>query len=327
MFIIASLFKNVVIQLRIWTKFIILLLVALGIIAFLLFVVYKPMYLVTFNGEEIGYTENKSQLQKRINNYRKNGDNKTVAFVEIEEMPEYSICFLKKGLTANDNEIFDKVIESGIPFYKYYAIMEDNVEKYYVASYEECENIIQTLKDKNSNNKDKITYALKYETELKEFTTAELAVSGLYIEKPKSTANRKVNTKKTMDYSNTALGINLIRPVSGTITSRFGRRSRGTHTGLDIAASKGVPIKAAAAGTVIYSGTKGSYGKLMVIDHGNGIQTYYAHCSKLYYSAGAYVGQGDVIAAVGSTGNSTGPHLHLEVRVNGVAKNPQNYVY
>ena len=176
-------------------------------------------------------------------------------------------------------------------------------------------------------NKDKITYALKYETELKEFTTAELAVSGLYIEKPKSTANRKVNTKKTMDYSNTALGINLIRPVSGTITSRFGRRSRGTHTGLDIAASKGVPIKAAAAGTVIYSGTKGSYGKLMVIDHGNGIQTYYAHCSKLYYSAGAYVGQGDVIAAVGSTGNSTGPHLHLEVRVNGVAKNPQNYVY
>ena len=155
MFIIASLFKNVVIQLRIWTKFIILLLVALGIIAFLLFVVYKPMYVVTFNGEEIGYTENKSQLQKRINNYRKNGDNKTVAFVEIEEMPEYSICFLKKGLTANDNEIFDKVIESGIPFYKYYAIMEDNVEKYYVASYEECENIIQTLKDKNSNNKDK----------------------------------------------------------------------------------------------------------------------------------------------------------------------------
>lgn len=327
MFVIASMFKNVIIHLRMWTKFIILLLIALGTIAFLLFVVYKPMYLVEFNGEEIGYTENKSQLQKRINTYRKNGDGKTVAFVEIETMPEYSICFLKKGLTANDNEIFDTVIASGIPYYKYYAIMESNVEKYYVATYEECEEIIQSLKDKNSNNKDSITYALKYETELKEFTTAELAVSGLYVEKPKTTANKSVNTKKTMDYSNTALGINLIKPVSGTITSRFGRRSRGTHTGLDIAASKGVPIKAAASGTVVYSGTKGSYGKLIVIDHGNGVQTYYAHCSKLNYSAGAYVNQGDVIAAVGSTGNSTGPHLHLEVRVNGVAKNPQNYVY
>jgi murein DD-endopeptidase MepM/ murein hydrolase activator NlpD len=242
-------------------------------------------------------------------------------------MPEYNMCFLKKGIEPNDNEIFDTVIASGIPFYKYYAIMENNQEKFYVATYEECENVIQTLKDKNSNNKDSVTYALKYETELKELTTTELAINGLYVEKPKTSANKKVNTMKTMDYSNTALGINLIRPISGTITSRFGRRSRGTHTGLDIATSKGVPIKAAASGTVIYSGTKGAYGKMVVIDHGNGIQTYYAHCSRLDVSSGTYVNQGDVIGAVGSTGNSTGPHLHLEVRVNGVAKNPQNYVY
>lgn len=329
MFIIAGLFKSVVIHLRAWTKFIMLLLMALGFICFLLFVVYKPMYLVKLDGKEIGYTENKKDLQKRINSYRKNGDNKTVAFVEIDKdkMPEYSICFLKKGLTANDNEIFDTVIASGIPYYKYYTIMENNEEKYYVATYEECESIIQTLKDKDSNNKENVTYALRYETELKEFTTTELAVNGLYVEKPKASKNKKVNTMKTMDYSNTALGINLIRPVSGTITSRFGRRSRGTHTGLDIANSKGVPIKAAASGTVIYSGRKGSYGYMIVIDHGKGVQTYYAHCSRLDVSAGTYVNQGDVIAAVGSTGNSTGPHLHFEVRVNGAAKNPQNYVY
>ena len=66
---------------------------------------------------------------------------------------------------------------------------------------------------------------------------------------------------------------------------------------------------------------------MIVIDHGNGVQTYYAHCSSLYKSAGTYVNQGDIIAAVGSTGNSTGPHLHLEVRVNGVAYNPSNYAY
>ena len=100
-----------------------------------------------------------------------------------------------------------------------------------------------------------------------------------------------------------------------------------THTGLDIAASKGTPIKAAASGTVSFSARKGAFGELVVITHQGGVQTYYGHCSKRYVSAGETVKQGDTIAAVGSTGNSTGPHLHFEVRINGVAYNPQNYLY
>ena len=84
---------------------------------------------------------------------------------------------------------------------------------------------------------------------------------------------------------------------------------------------------AAASGTVAFAGYKGSYGYLVVISHGNGVQTYYGHCSQLYVKAGDTVAQGSKIAAVGSTGNSTGPHLHFEVRVNGMAYNPQNYVY
>ena len=114
------------------------------------------------------------------------------------------------------------------------------------------------------------------------------------------------------------------------LTSRFGERSSirsSVHSGLDIAAPTGTPVKAAASGTVTFSGYKGSYGWLMVISHGNGVDTYYGHCSKLYLSAGAKVQQGQTIAAVGSTGNSTGSHLHLEVRVNGIAYNPQNFVY
>ena len=66
---------------------------------------------------------------------------------------------------------------------------------------------------------------------------------------------------------------------------------------------------------------------MVVINHGNGVETYYAHCSKLYVKAGQQVSQGDRIAAVGNSGNSTGPHLHLEIRINGVAYNPQNYLY
>ena len=306
---------------------IMVLISSLAIIGFIIFVIYKPMYSVSFNGEEIGYTENKSELQDRINEYIKEGDSKTVAFVEVESMPEYRMCLLKKGLIANDDEIFDTVISSGVPYYKYYAILESNEEKYYVSNYEQCEQVINELKDKNSQNKDSITYILKYETELKDFSDTGTIVAALYKETPVVKKNQKINTIKTVDYSKTSLGITLINPVSGTITSRFGRRSGGIHTGLDIANSSGTQIKAAASGTIIYSGYKGSYGKMLVIDHGNGVQTYYAHCSRLYVSTGTYVNQGDVIAAVGSTGNSTGPHLHLEVRVNGVAKNPQNYVY
>ena len=146
----------------------------------------------------------------------------------------------------------------------------------------------------------------------------------------KYAATGSVNTALTTSTAKTSLGISLIRPVSGIITSRFGAGSRirrSSHTGLDIATSTGTPIQAAASGTVTFSGYKGSYGNMIVITHSNGVQTYYGHCSKLYVSAGTTVSQGQTIAAVGSTGNSTGPHLHLEVRVNGVAYNPQNYVY
>ena len=140
----------------------------------------------------------------------------------------------------------------------------------------------------------------------------------------------KVNTSLNISYQKVPLTLNLIKPISGIITSRFGAKSSirvSNHTGLDIGASIGTPIKAAAAGTVTFSGYKGSYGYMVVISHSDEVETYYGHCSKLYVTAGQKVNQGDVIAAVGNTGNSTGPHLHLEIRVNGVAYNPQNYLY
>lgn len=289
--------------------------------------VYQPMYAVSLDGEAIGYTENKKQLQNKIDEYIKSGDNDKVAFVEVDYLPEYDMLLRKKGLEANDDEIFDKVISSGVSYYKYYAILENSQEKYYVQTYEEAEQIVNSLKEQNSENKDDVTYVLKYESELKEFTGVEATVAGLYKEKTTVKTNKKVNTSKTISNSNSALGFALVTPVSGTITSRFGRRSGGQHTGLDIANSTGTPIKAVADGTVVYAGYKGSYGRLVVIEHINSVETYYAHCSKLYVSVGETVKQGDVIAAVGSTGNSTGPHLHLEIRVNGVARNPQYYLY
>jgi len=177
----------------------------------------------------------------------------------------------------------------------------------------------------------------KYETEIKDFTNKDDAVAKLYEKKvvKKVTVAKKssgkVNTSTNIGSGKASLGgLTLIRPVSGTITSRFGARSSirsSAHTGLDIAAPTGTAIKAAASGTVTFAGYKGSYGNMLVITHSNGVQTYYAHCHTLSVGNGATVTQGQKIATVGSTGNSTGPHLHLEVRVNGVAYNPQNYVY
>ena len=296
------------------------------------------MYSVSLNGEFIGYTSDKSELQSKLNEYVKSGDNQSVAFVEIDTLPEYKMCLLKKGLTANDDEIFSTVISTGTPYYKYYAVLENGVEKCFVSSYDEAESIINQLKEKNSNNKDSVSYTVKYDTQLSEFTNTETAVAALYVEPPVNTKVPSTTStgRNTVIYKNSTLGLASIQqPVSGSITSRFGVSSRirsSRHTGLDIAAPSGTPVIPVTSGKVTYAGYKGSYGNLVIINHGqnaNGqtIETYYAHNSRLNVNVGDYVNENSIISYVGSTGNSTGPHLHLEIRINGTPMNPQNYLY
>lgn len=110
------------------------------------------------------------------------------------------------------------------------------------------------------------------------------------------------------------------------INSYYGYRNSGFHTGIDISGDQGDPIMAAAAGTIVSSGWNGNYGYSILIDHGNGVMTRYAHASKLSVSAGQYVSQGQVIGLIGATGNTTGPHLHFEVIINGSTTNPLNYL-
>ena len=117
-----------------------------------------------------------------------------------------------------------------------------------------------------------------------------------------------------------------IWPTSGTLTSGFGWRWGRMHEGIDIAAPTGTPISAAASGTVIHAGWMGGYGNLVVIDHGNGLATAYGHQSSIAVGSGTYVSQGQTIGYVGSTGHSTGPHLHFEVRVNGSPVDPLGYL-
>ena len=121
-------------------------------------------------------------------------------------------------------------------------------------------------------------------------------------------------------------------PTSGRLTSTFGGRSSPggigstNHKGIDIAGSRGQAINAADGGTVTYAGWMSGYGYLVIIDHGNGYETYYGHNSKLLVSVGDKVYKGQRIANMGSTGNSTGNHCHFEIRLYGTARNPLNYL-
>lgn len=327
--------KKVLIHARKSIKLITLISVSLLIVLGIVASSYKISYSVSINGEIVGYTDNKSKLQTQINDYIENGENENTAFVQVETLPEYEMCLLKRAEDSNDEEIFNLVKSDGVPYYRYYAILENQQEKIYVAEFSEAENIVNKLKEKKSSNIENITISEKYETQMNDFTAIDDAVSKLYtapkkVVVAKKTSSGTVNTATNISGAKVELGISLIKPISGIITSRFGARSSrrvSSHTGLDIATSTGTPIYAAASGTVTFSGRKGSYGNLIVVTHSNGVQTYYAHCNKLYASNGQTVSQGQAIAEVGSTGNSTGPHLHFEIRVNGVAYNPQNYLY
>lgn len=120
-------------------------------------------------------------------------------------------------------------------------------------------------------------------------------------------------------------GTGLIWPVHGPVTSEFGPRWGSFHPGMDIAPAFGTPIHAAKAGVVILAGPDGGYGNFVLIDHGGGMVTGYGHQSRIAVSQGQHVTQGQVIGYEGSTGASTGPHVHFEVRINGAVQNPRRY--
>lgn len=123
-----------------------------------------------------------------------------------------------------------------------------------------------------------------------------------------------------------------LMPVNGWVTSDFGMRNHPLggyskmHNGIDIASPVGTPIKAPADGVVVYSGPKSGYGNMVIVDHGYGISTVFAHASTLSVKTGVQVKRGDLLAKVGSTGASTGPHLHYEVQVDGIPADPTEYI-
>ena len=303
-------------------KFFNIILVAFGFIIAIVLIKYKPMYEVRISGEEVGYTENKKALNETIKDSVENYNGKNIENVELTESPEYELKLVEKTKESNESEIIIALQKELEITYKYYEIASNNEVIENVDDLETAEQIVNDIKEISSNEVI-LTINEKTTTNLEEMSTNTLEIA-----KENIIEKLDINTTEAISNIN---GIKIATlPVSGIISSRYGVSSSirsSTHTGLDIATKTGTPIKVVADGTVTFAEYSGSYGYLVKVDHGNGVETWYAHTSKMYVTAGQDVNAEDVIATVGSTGNSTGPHLHLEVRINGKHVNPQKYLY
>ena len=213
--------------------------------------------------------------------------------------------------------------------YRVYEVADLNNEetKVYVNTMEEAEELVSTLKEQYSEIEPDLVINPIYLDNVDEVNEENIKLAK---EELTNDLQEELEEKEEID-SRTVNGIYLaVVPVTGRITSRYGVNESirdHTHKGIDIAATRGTPILATASGKVTFAGWSSGYGYLVKIDHGNGVETYYGHCSKLYVSAGDTVEAGEEIAAVGSTGNSTGNHLHFEIRLNGNQVNPESFVY
>ena len=292
-------------------------LIAFGFIIAIILIKYKPVYAVKISGEEVGYVKNIKKFEENIENDVKNYQAKNIEQVEIVNTPEYKLKLIDKAKETNESQIIVALQKEIKITYQYYNLELDGEIIESVNTLEEAEKIKKDL------NLEDLIISKKTTENTEEVKTNDIEL-----------AKNTILEKKNIQNDNSIADINGIKiatlPVTGTISSRYGVRSKirvSTHTGLDIAVSTGTPIKVIADGTVVSAQYTGAYGNLVKIDHGNGFESWYAHTSKMYVTVGQKVSAGDVIAAVGSTGNSTGPHLHLEIRLNGQSVDPQKYLY
>ncbi len=304
----------------------------MGLVVAIILIKYKPMYKVSISGEELGYVESKLALEESVKEDIINDSNKNVETVDLKEQPIYELKLVNRNENTEEDKIIEKAKEDATVTYKYYEVALNNNVVETVDTSKEAEELVSEIKNDGINENINLSIVEKYTSNSEEIKTNDLEVAKVNIENKVSETIKEI--EKQEEEKNAIADINGIKlatlPVTGTISSRYGVSSRirkSNHTGLDIAATTGTPIKVMADGVVTNASYSGSYGNLVKVDHGNGVETWYAHTSKMYVKKGQEVKAGDEIATVGSTGNSTGPHLHLEIRLNGEHINPQEYVY
>ena len=286
------------------------------------------MYEIKVGQKTVGYIKEKNE----INNYIEStiNKNKNIAFIDLKQDVSYNLKLVSRNENNTENVITQ--IEDNLNIeYTTYAITYNKENIAYTSTMEKAEEVIDDLETEKIDT-DNVgilqVYSDSYE-DIKVDSSEEIIKKiSTAIEEKKTEKNIKIAKNNNSNNS-----IFTVKPISGVITSRYGHRSSPggigstNHKGMDISAKSGTTIKAAATGTVKFAGYKGSLGNLVIIESEKGIETYYGHCSKIYVKKGQKVTAGNKIAAVGQTGAATGPHLHLEIHVNGKVINPQKYLY
>ena len=304
--------------------------IAFGFIMTIILIKYKPVYKVKISGEELGYVKNIEAFEETVKESIISSNSKNIDSINITENPEYELKLINRYEATNEEKVIEKIEENVDITYKYYEVALENTKIEQVNTLEEAQELVENIKEEKQEDVD-LSIVEKYTQNEEEVQTKEIEIAKTEVQEKIAEVQKQKEVEEQEKNNPSVNGIKLaVLPITGTISSRYGVSShlrKSTHTGLDIAAASGTPIKVVSSGTVTFASYNGSYGNLVKVDHGNGVETWYAHTSKIYVTVGQKVTAGDVIAAVGSTGNSTGPHLHLEIRINGQHVNPQNYLY
>ena len=308
---------------------------------------FKFVYMVEMGGVELGLVNDKDKFEKDIKDTLENLEEPVVS-AKLQENPKYSLRLVdKEDIDVDDNYVFAKVEEKIEKTYRYYNIKEDDKLLAKVSTKEEKDNLLKELEEakqvkdlKVEEEQTKEYYIISYE-EAKQLASTN--VDNIENEKKNKLEKEKIEKRNTNIVKNIRRGGTVSASSSSNASAMLGslsfrrplnssRVSAGYlgypgHRGIDFPSPQGTPVMAAESGTVttvMYSNK--SYGNRVIIDHGNGISTLYGHNSTIGVSLGQKVSKGQTIAGVGSTGNSTGNHVHFEIRINGKPINPTSYV-
>ncbi|MBC2580942.1 peptidoglycan DD-metalloendopeptidase family protein [Clostridium sp. DJ247] len=293
-------------------------------------------YEVYINGKPLAYVKNKEDfykakssieidLQKRFGN------------IILKDNIMFNNVVIKNKYLNNENSLKSIIINNSNTVVLGALMKSDGKKIAVLANEDEMKKVLDSIKkdyEKNNKNteyrlKSHITYVKDY-FKINEINTINEAIKNGG--NPKNILisfynDNEVNQKYNQKLSRSAAITNfMFSPAIGIITSPFGIRWGKMHNGIDIGSSMGQSIFAAMDGKVSCTEWEDGYGNVIKIDHGEGVQTLYAHCSSIDVKVGQYVKRGEKIGEVGSTGRSTGPHVHFEVRVDGTPQNPLNYL-
>lgn len=300
---------------------------------------YKPTVKAYIDGKFVGYFSSEQQFDEVYNDLvteKQNIDSNVKVYLESE--PTFETSYTRDSLIAKQN-VYTNLRAEIKTEYTVYEVAVDGENKMKFDNKDDAEKYAENLKSEVS----KLNVEVKEEKveDKGEITTIERADSILKdivdrnkpVETPKATVSKTTNTTSSSNVTTAAtIGATSVPATGGGVWPTVNRRVNchymgySGHTGIDLGGAVGTAIYAYKSGTVTFAGWGSGYGLHIKIDHGNGMTTYYAHCSELFASVGQQVTEGQMIAKIGMTGYTTGPHLHFEVRLNGVPVNPYPYI-